>query len=60
MNTSASTVNGQLRDDHCQGFFCNGMSVSNPDDEPSESCECDCSYCERAKGKGEGMMEVSK
>jgi hypothetical protein len=46
-------INGDLRDDHCLGTWCNGLSVPNPDDEPSEPCECNCGHCMRAKGRGE-------
>jgi hypothetical protein len=45
-------INNDLRDDHCQGTFCNSMSVPDPDNEPYRACECGCGSCCHAKGRG--------
>jgi hypothetical protein len=50
-------INGDLRDEHCQGFLCNGMSVPNPEDETSEPCECGCPHCSDAKGRGAERLD---
>ncbi len=54
---SSGAINGRLRDDHCHGTFCNGMSVPCPNDEPSEPCECNCAPCTSAKDRGRERAE---